>query len=74
MAGLGGSPGFLPLSDEIITLQKLNWGTPEESARLARGIEERFLHGASRLVRRSEREDKASARSGRNDTLWVEGG
>jgi hypothetical protein len=30
-------------------------------------IEERFLHYASRRVRRSEREEKASARCGRND-------
>lgn len=29
---------------------------------------ERFLHFASRHVRRSEREEKASARFGRNDT------
>jgi hypothetical protein len=28
-----------------------------------------FLHCASRHVRRSEREEKASARSGRNDTF-----
>src|SRR5580704_290081 len=32
-------------------------------------IEERFLHCASRRVRRSEREEKASARSGRNDSV-----
>ena len=31
-------------------------------------IEERFLHCTSRRVRRSEREEKASARFGRNDS------
>ena len=37
-----------------------------------RAIEERFLHCASRRVHTSEREEKASARFGRNDSwgLW----
>ena len=39
---------------------------------LARGSEERFLHFASRLLRRSEGEEKASARSGRNDSALEE--
>ena len=36
-------------------------------------IEERFLHCASRRVRRSEHEEKAPARSGRNDSFefWL---
>jgi hypothetical protein len=37
--------------------------------RLARQIEERFLHCASRQLRRSEAEEEASARFGRNDTF-----
>jgi hypothetical protein len=36
-------------------------------------IEERFLHCASRRVRRSERKEKASARSGRNDRSGLAG-
>ena len=39
---------------------------------MAAEIEETFLHCASRRVRGSEREEKASARSGRNDMfVWV---
>ena len=40
-------------------------------------IEERFLRYASRRVQRTEREEKASARFGRNDSvvrLWRVGG
>jgi len=36
-------------------------------------IEERFLHCASRQLRRSEAEEKASARSGRNDRSGLAG-
>ena len=34
-------------------------------------IEERFLHSASRRVRRNEGEEKASACSGRNDRFLM---
>jgi hypothetical protein len=38
-----------------------------QGAWLTRSIEERFLHFTARLLRRSEREEKASRRCGRND-------
>src|ERR1700684_3060511 len=41
----------------------------EKTLRLRAAIGERFLHYASRRIRRSEREEKGSACSGRNDRL-----
>ena len=49
----------------------MGWGGVESKRDYVVVIEERFLRYASRRVRRSEREEKASARSGRNDKPWV---
>jgi hypothetical protein len=42
-------------------------GKPFQKPRQGGNIEERFLHCVSRLLRRSEGEEKASAYFGRND-------
>ena len=63
-----------PLKRRGFGMTCVEWG--KEWCWLARGIEERFLGCAGRQLRRSEAEEKASARSGRNDRsgLFVLGG
>jgi hypothetical protein len=54
---------------EIISAKA--WQRAWRDAWLTRSIEERFLHFADRLLRRSEGEENASACFGRNDRFGV---